>query len=338
MEKEKTKGVNRMSISLIETNGPACLEVQVSGKLARQAVARAGGRVEKDAGGEEVFVIPVQTPKPGALERSCEPGPAANVRFTAEEMSKITAGNSPGHMHAALNQFADRPQLVRLVTPGGCAGRLQLAAGVFLGQGEQALQDPHALDAPLGEHRFGPPRGLGSDHPDLLQQPLRAPFDSRDFFRSHVGRVRAKTAGFVPHVQGDLLEALVEDPHRLLIPTHPHFVAQILRRCRVISFGHLDVTVTVDATDDFAIVSAKIISVTSNEHSNPGQRGPDWEITGPLSVDLRAERSGRGNGRVYTITVECEDDGGNVTTGEVTVTVPKGHQPGEGMPSRGEDR
>jgi hypothetical protein len=85
------------------------------------------------------------------------------------------------------------------------------------------------------------------------------------------------------------------------------------------------VTVTVDATDDFAIVSTRITGVTSNEHSNPGSRGPDWEITGPLSVDLRAERSGRGHGRVYTITVECEDDGGKVTTGEVTVTVPKGH-------------
>lgn len=62
---------------------------EVSEKLAREAVVRAGGRIEKDANGEEVFVIPVQTPKPGALERSWEPGPAADVKFTPEEMAKI---------------------------------------------------------------------------------------------------------------------------------------------------------------------------------------------------------------------------------------------------------
>jgi hypothetical protein len=62
---------------------------EVSEKLVRQAVTRAGGRIEKDASGEEVFLIPVQTPKPSACERSWEPGPAANVRFTPEEMAQI---------------------------------------------------------------------------------------------------------------------------------------------------------------------------------------------------------------------------------------------------------
>ncbi len=87
------------------------------------------------------------------------------------------------------------------------------------------------------------------------------------------------------------------------------------------------VTVQVDATDDFALTSAEIIEVTSNERSNPGTRGPQWEITGPLSLKLRAERLGTGHGRVYTITVQCEDDGGNVTTAEVTVRVPKNARP-----------
>ena len=61
-------------------------------KLARQAVIRAGGRIETEAGGKEVFVIPVQTPKPGALEQCWEPGAAAGSRFTPEEMAKIEAG------------------------------------------------------------------------------------------------------------------------------------------------------------------------------------------------------------------------------------------------------
>lgn len=53
-----------------------------------------------------------------------------------------------------------------------------------------------------------------------------------------------------------------------------------------------------------------------------GDTPPDWVITGPLTVDLRAERSGKGSGRVYTITVECSDASGNTATKTVTVTVP----------------
>jgi len=66
--------------------------IEVSKKLVRQAVARSGGRIEKAADGQEVFVIPVVEPKPGKLEQCWEPGPVANSKFTAEEMKKITAG------------------------------------------------------------------------------------------------------------------------------------------------------------------------------------------------------------------------------------------------------
>ena len=65
---------------------------EVSETLVRQAVLRSGGKIEKDANGEEVFVIPVQAPNPGQAEKSYEPGPIANSRFTAEEMAQITAG------------------------------------------------------------------------------------------------------------------------------------------------------------------------------------------------------------------------------------------------------
>lgn len=41
----------------------------------------------------------------------------------------------------------------------------------------------------------------------------------------------------------------------------------------------------------------------------------DWEITGDLTVLLRAESSGLGNGRVYTIHIECTDNSQNVATG-----------------------
>jgi len=71
------------------------LLAEVCEKLARQAVVRGGGKIEKTAAGEEVFVIPVVPVKPSALERSWQPGPAADAKFTAEEMAKITVRAAP---------------------------------------------------------------------------------------------------------------------------------------------------------------------------------------------------------------------------------------------------
>jgi len=63
--------------------------VEVSRKLVRQALERSGGRIEKDAAGQDIFVIPVKKPKPGRLEQCWEPGPIANSRFTEDERSRI---------------------------------------------------------------------------------------------------------------------------------------------------------------------------------------------------------------------------------------------------------
>jgi len=63
--------------------------VKVSEKLVREAVVRAGGKIEKDAAGNEILVIPVIAPKPSELEQCWEPGPPANVKFTEEEMKQI---------------------------------------------------------------------------------------------------------------------------------------------------------------------------------------------------------------------------------------------------------
>jgi hypothetical protein len=63
--------------------------VDVCEKLARQFVARAGGQLVTE-NGQEVLVIPVQTPKPSALELSWAPGPIAGSRFTEAEEAQIT--------------------------------------------------------------------------------------------------------------------------------------------------------------------------------------------------------------------------------------------------------
>ncbi len=58
----------------------------------------------------------------------------------------------------------------------------------------------------------------------------------------------------------------------------------------------------------------QIVDVVSNEPVNgrgDGNTTPDWLVLGPLNVALRAERSGRGNGRIYTVSAACTDDAAN---------------------------
>ncbi len=86
------------------------------------------------------------------------------------------------------------------------------------------------------------------------------------------------------------------------------------------------ITLTAAATDNVGVTSLKIVNVTSSEPDNglgDGDTAGDIVITGPLTVNLRAERSGGGNGRTYTITVEARDAAGNATTRSTTVFVPK---------------
>jgi len=87
------------------------------------------------------------------------------------------------------------------------------------------------------------------------------------------------------------------------------------------------VTIAASATDGCTGGgTCRIVLVSSNEPiagTGGGDLSPDWEITGDLTVRLRSERSPKGNGRVYTITVRCTDAAGNAATSTVTVTVPK---------------
>jgi uncharacterized delta-60 repeat protein len=85
------------------------------------------------------------------------------------------------------------------------------------------------------------------------------------------------------------------------------------------------ISVAVTATDNCGVPVCSITSVTSNEPENglgDGDTAPDSEINGDLTVNLRAERSGTGSGRVYTLTATCNDGCGNSSSGTVDVTVP----------------
>ncbi len=87
----------------------------------------------------------------------------------------------------------------------------------------------------------------------------------------------------------------------------------------------VSVKVTPDVFDICdAAPACRILSVRSSEPvtGRGDKTSPDWKITGDLSVLLRAERSGRGKGRVYTVKVECVDDSGNASRATGTVKVP----------------
>ena len=89
---------------------------------------------------------------------------------------------------------------------------------------------------------------------------------------------------------------------------------------------YVPVDVNIFASDNFDTdVDVSLLSVTSNEPDNgagDGNTVNDIMIVNDLLVKLRAERSGRGSGRIYTMTYQATDDCGNTATAEATVTVP----------------
>jgi hypothetical protein len=113
-----------------------------------------------------------------------------------------------------------------------------------------------------------------------------------------------------------------------VVDTTPPDIQRITATPRILwPPNHKLVTVKVNvvAIDACGPVRCKIVSISSNEPENglgDGDTDHDWEITGDLTLKLRAERSGKGHGRIYTIGVECADAAGNKSTGSVAVSVP----------------
>jgi probable HAF family extracellular repeat protein len=95
----------------------------------------------------------------------------------------------------------------------------------------------------------------------------------------------------------------------------------------------VDVEVQVQATDDsgetpVCAVSSVSSSEADNTQGDGGTTG-DSQITGPLAVRVRAERSGASGERVYTIAIACTDASGNVGTGTGTVVIGEGSTAGK---------
>ena len=96
----------------------------------------------------------------------------------------------------------------------------------------------------------------------------------------------------------------------------------------------IDLDITASDTCDFADPTVVLTSITMNEGEETNTYDPLYDSTlgdGHTTDDmqvingeiwLRAERSGKGDGRIYTITYTATDASGNITTAIATVTVP----------------
>ena len=90
------------------------------------------------------------------------------------------------------------------------------------------------------------------------------------------------------------------------------------------------ITASITVTDDCdPNPKVRLVSITSNEPDNGlGDGNTAGDVQGAAigtddrTFQLRAERSGRGTGRVYTVTYEASDASGNTTTQQATVSVP----------------
>lgn len=86
----------------------------------------------------------------------------------------------------------------------------------------------------------------------------------------------------------------------------------------------LPVVITAVVTDNTdATPTTQIVSVTSNEAivaPGPRVKNPDYQITGAMTLNLRA-KSSTSAGRIYYVTVSSTDDAGNVAQSTVEVKV-----------------
>jgi hypothetical protein len=94
---------------------------------------------------------------------------------------------------------------------------------------------------------------------------------------------------------------------------------------------YVPISITGVTDPDGDPVKTTIAFVLQDEPANDigdGATCPDASGTGTSQVRIRAERSGKRDGRVYHVRFQAEDGRGGTCTGEVTVCVPHDNKPG----------
>lgn len=95
--------------------------------------------------------------------------------------------------------------------------------------------------------------------------------------------------------------------------------------------NHQMVDIVIDATADNSCIVHLSVSVSSNEPiegTGDVDIAPDWytpvidESTGTILLQLRSERSGKGNGRIYSLLITATDLSGNASSSTMEIKVP----------------
>jgi uncharacterized repeat protein (TIGR01451 family) len=103
-------------------------------------------------------------------------------------------------------------------------------------------------------------------------------------------------------------------PTTLLLPLH-QMVRVTIDYTAVDSCGAVTTTIGVRSDEP--------VTAPVRQQGLAGLTSPDWQVLDPHHALLRAERSVRGNGRVYTIRLEATDAAGGTSSQELIVTVPR---------------
>jgi N-acetylneuraminic acid mutarotase len=131
--------------------------------------------------------------------------------------------------------------------------------------------------------------------------------------------------GFNDPVSGEIIVEIVDTTSPTLDP------AANLTVLWPANHKMVDIVIEANASDNSGLPITLSASISSNEPVNgtgDGDHAPDWtepiidQENGIITFQLRAERSGKGNGRVYTITITATDNSNNSTTAILAITVP----------------
>jgi hypothetical protein len=134
-------------------------------------------------------------------------------------------------------------------------------------------------------------------------------------------------------VSDGINEPVYETINVTIVDTTPPVLAPVADKMVLWPPNHkiVDIVIHVNASDNSGLPLTLSAIISSNEPESgtgKGDKTPDWtepqidQENGIITFQLRAERSGRGNDRIYTITIIVSDSSGNSTTENMMITVP----------------